>query len=97
MKKSWIITIVKNAAFEIAKEFGVDLEAVIDYDAEGQYVEFKIIGEGLLDRGLRVRYDSRDGYSVSHGFHSPSQAKSDILQLMVVGKVANRLFTENKL
>ena len=96
MKKSWIIQIVKNTAFEIGKEFGVELEAIIDYESEGQYVEFKLVGKDLLDRSLRVRHDFRDKYRVSHGIHSPSQAKSDMLQLMVVGKVANRLFIENK-
>ena len=97
MKKGWLITIVRNAVYEIAKEFGVELDANVEFEVSDFRVEFKIVGKGLSDRSLTVHHNNQYGYSVSHGIHSPSDTKSDMLQLMIVGKVANRLFIENKL
>ena len=93
MKKSFINTIVRNIIFEVSKEFNIeplDVKISMEFDWS---LEFVFEGENLLSRGVTVRYSN--GYSVSHGIHSPSDSTSDLLQQVICGRVAERLLKEN--
>tara|TARA_R110000803_G_C11946229_1_gene317136 strand:- start:555 stop:842 length:288 start_codon:yes stop_codon:yes gene_type:complete len=93
MKKSFINTIVKNIIFEVSKEFNIEpLDVNINMEFDWS-LEFEFIGENLFKRGLTVRYGN--GYTVSHGIHSPSDSTSDLLQQVICGRVAERLLKEN--
>ncbi len=98
MKKSWISTIVRNIIFEVSKEFGFEPFDVKMNNEFDWSLEFEFVGEveGVLKRSLTVRHrDGKDGYSVSHGIHSPSDGTSDLLQQIICGRVADRLLKEN--
>ena len=96
MKKSWVNTIVRNAIHEVSVAFGtpiVDVKKTMEFDWS---VEFEFTVTGGLKRGVTVKNDGRYcGYTVSHGIHSPSDTKSDLLQQAICGRIAERLLTEN--
>jgi hypothetical protein len=95
MKSAWVKQIVKNITHEVSKELGIQIDVVIDIEFDW-VIEFKLKGIGLLDRSLTVRNNGTYcGYFVSHGIHSPSETKSDLVQAIIVGKVGERLFYEN--
>lgn len=96
MKKSWVNTIVRNAIHEVSVQYGmpiVDVKVAMEFDWS---VEFEFTVTGGLKRGVTVKNDGRYcGYSVSHGIHSPSDTKSDLIQQAICGRIAERLLHEN--
>jgi len=96
MNKIFIGEIVRNIIKDVGNQF--DIELVVTSPIEFDWsVDFKITSDTLLSRGLTVRYVSskNDGYSVSHGIHSPSDTRSDLIQQIICGRVAERLLVEN--
>ena len=94
MKKDFIKKIVRNIIHEVSKEFDVIFDVKIGMEFNDS-IEFYFNSMGTLERGVTVREGFRGGYSVSHGIHSPSDTKSDLLQQIICGRVADRLFKEN--
>ena len=96
MKKSWVNTIVRNAIHEVSVTFGmpiVEVKVSTEFDWR---LEFEFTVTGGLKRGVTVTNDGRKwGYTVSHGIHSPSDTKSDLLQQAICGRIAERLLHEN--
>lgn len=92
-----ITTVVKNIVHEVTKEFNIESTVKVEVRTDnGSYksMEYYIISKDLEQRGVYVQ--SNNGiHTVSHGFHSPSDNKSDLIQLIIVGRVAERLLKEN--
>ena len=96
MKTDWVKQIIRNAIHEVSVQYGMpitDVKVAIEFDWS---VEFEFTVSGGLKRGLTVRNDGRYcGYSVSHGIHSPSDIKSDLIQQAICGRIAERLIHQN--
>lgn len=95
MKKAWVKQIVRNFVHEVSKELNLDIKVndIKDFETDTK-VEFEIFGSDLVTRSLYV-YNHGKGYTISHGIHSPSHGVSDLIQSIVVGRVAQRLLEEN--
>jgi hypothetical protein len=95
MKKPFVKKIVKNVLHEVSVEFDFNLEVKVTMEFDWS-IDFDIISEGLLTRSLSVKNNGLYcGYTVSHGIHSPNDTKSDLLQQIICGRVADRLYKEN--
>lgn len=95
MKKDWVKKIVRNAIHEVSVAFEVAIEcneSPMEFDRS---VEFDFTPFKGRKRGVTVRDDGRGNYTTSHGFHSPADMKSDLLQQAICGRIAERLLTEN--
>lgn len=96
MKKDWVNKIVRNIIHEISLELNTPIEDVKIGISFYWSIEFQFTVVGGLTRGLTVRNDGRKwGYTVSHGIHSPSDTKSDLIQQAICGRVAERFIKEN--
>jgi hypothetical protein len=95
MKKSWVKVIVRNFVHEVAKDLKIDIQVndIKEFETDSK-LEFEIFGSDLVTRSLYV-HNHGNGYTISHGIHSPSHNTSDLIQNIVVGRVAQRLLEEN--
>jgi hypothetical protein len=95
MKKDWVKQVVRNMVHEVSKELNIDLNVndIKDFETDNK-VEFEMFGSDLVTRSLYV-HNHGNGYSISHGVHSPSHGTSDLIQSIVVGRVAQRFLEEN--
>jgi hypothetical protein len=95
MNKDWVKVIVRNFVHEVSKDLNIDIQVndIKDFETDTK-VEFEIFGSDLVTRSLHVHHHG-NGYSISHGIHSPSHGTSDLIQSIVVGRVAQRLLEKN--
>lgn len=95
MKKDFVKKIVRNVAHEVAVEFGLEIDIKVSMEFDWS-IDFEIISPFNLKRSVTVKNNGLYcGYTVSHGIHSPSDTKSDLIQQIICGRVADRLYKEN--
>jgi len=86
--------VVKNVISDLGKEVKKDFDVHIERTSENTTC-FNYKADGLTKRSLQVtEYEGE--YTITHGTHSPSQAKSDLYQLIICGRIADRFLIENK-
>jgi len=94
IKKDFKEMVVKNVISDLGREIKKDFDVHIEMTLE-HTTSFNYKSDGLLERTLQVR-EYEGEYTISHGTHSPSDVKSDLYQLIICGRIADRFLIENK-